>query len=345
MQRRRPDGRRLESRLQPSAGVVVMSVDEVTSRWFELAVSCDPDAVEMFTAFFLEIGCGAGVVIAEPVSPGANDGDVVVDPLLPVTVSTYLPAETAEPIIDHVRESLPLLRQEYEVSDLVVRGVVVTKRADEDWADAWQSHGNLLHVGRRVLVKAPWLDHDPEPGEIVLELETGLAFGTGGHPSTHLVMTAIEDTVAPGMRVLDVGTGTGILAIASAILGAAAVDAVDIEPEAVRVARANAVHNGVGNRVRVARGSVGAGQPFQDEYDLVVANILGPILITLADDLTRAVRRGGGLILGGIIDFREVSVRDAFQALGMQITRREELDGWVMLVLRKPDPGSAPANS
>ena len=151
--------------------------------------------------------------------------------------------------------------------------------------------------------------------------------------------------LAPGMRVLDVGTGTGILAIASAVLGAAAVDAVDIEPEAVRVARANAVHNGVGNRVRVARGSVGAGQPFQDEYDLVVANILGPILITLADDLTRAVRRGGGLILGGIIDFREVSVRDAFQALGMQITRREELDGWVMLVLRKPDPGSAPANS
>lgn len=313
-----------------------MSTDEITNRWFELAVSCDPDAVEIFTAFFLEIGCDAGVVIGEPVSPGADGGDAVVDPSLPVTVSIYLPAETAEPIIDHVRQSLPLFQQEYKVSDLVVRGLVVTKRAEEDWAAAWQAHGNLLHVGQRVIVKTPWLDYDPQPGEIVLELETGLAFGTGGHPSTHLVMMAVEDTMAPGMRVLDVGTGTGILAVASAIMGADTVDAVDIEPEAVRVARANAEHNGVAQMVRVAQGSVGAGQPFQGEYDVVVANILGPILISLAVDLVRAVFPGGFLILGGIIDFREVSVRDAFQALGMRVSRREELDGWVMLVLRKP---------
>lgn len=319
-----------------------MSTDEITSRWFELAVSCDPDAVEIFTGFFLDLGCNAGVVIGEPVSPSVNGGDAEVDPSSPVTVSTYLPAETAEPIIDHVRQSLPRYRHEYEVSDLVVRSLVVTKRADEDWADAWQAHGNLLHVGRRVLVKAPWLAHDPEPGEIVLELETGLAFGAGGHPSTHLVMTAIEDTLAPGTRVLDVGTGTGILAVASAIMGAGAVDAVDIEPEAVRVTRANAEHNGVGQKVRVAQGSVGVGQPFQGEYDLVVANILGPILITLAVDLVRAVRPDGVLILGGIIDFRGVSVRDAFTALGMKISRREELDGWVMLVLHKPRSRECP---
>jgi ribosomal protein L11 methyltransferase len=313
-----------------------MSVDVETSGWFELALNCGADDVEIMTALFSENGFEEGVVIEESYTTTADGSEAIADPSLPVTISTYLQAETAEPVIDHIRSALSHLRQEYDVSDLVIRGVSVTRRAGEDWADAWQAHGNLLHVGQNVLVKAPWIAHDPAPGEIVLELETGIAFGTGGHPSTHLVMSATEDTVTPGMRVLDVGTGTGILAIASARLGAAAVDAVDIEPDAVRVTRANAEHNGVGEVVRVALGSVGPGQPFQGDYDLVLANILGPILITMSADLTRAVLPGGFLILGGIIDFREVSVRDTFESQGMRLCRREELDGWVMLVFRKP---------
>jgi ribosomal protein L11 methyltransferase len=195
----------------------------------------------------------------------------------------------------------------------------------------------MQRVGRNVVVKAWWHDYQPAPGEIVLEIASGMAFGSGGHASTHLAMQAIEDEVVPGARVLDVGTGSGILAITAARRGASAVDSVDVDPLAVRVASENVVRNGVGDIVRTAVGSVGPGEPFQGEYDLVAANILARILIALAPHLTQALRPGGILILSGIIDTRELAVREAFEALGLRFVRRDELEGWVMLMLRKND--------
>jgi ribosomal protein L11 methyltransferase len=150
-------------------------------------------------------------------------------------------------------------------------------------------------------------------------------------------MTVLEEELVPGARVLDVGTGTGILAIVCARLGTQSVDAVDIEPVAVQVARGNVERNSVVDIVRVELGSVGPGEPFQEEYDLVVANILAQVFVRLASSLARAVRAGGTLILAGIIDFREVAVREAFADLGLRVCRRDELEGWVMLVLRKPE--------
>jgi len=187
-----------------------------------------------------------------------------------------------------------------------------------------------------VLVKAPWHVYDPAPNEIIVELDPGMAFGTGLHPSTQLAMMAIEDELGSGERVLDVGTGSGVLATAAALLGASAVDGVDIEPVAVRAARENADRNGVGSIVRIERGSVGVGEPFQGEYDLVVANIIARILIELAPGLAKGVRAGGTLVLGGIIDVKEAAVRDAFHEVGLTLERRDEHEDWVSLVLRKP---------
>jgi ribosomal protein L11 methyltransferase len=124
-----------------------------------------------------------------------------------------------------------------------------------------------------------------------------------------------------------------VLATAAALLGAAAVDGVDIEPVAVRSARENAERNGVGAVVHIEQGSVGDGQ---GEYDLVVANIIARILIELASSLARAVRPGGTLILGGIIDTKEAAVRDAFNEVGLTLVRREQSEDWVSLVLRRP---------
>jgi ribosomal protein L11 methyltransferase len=187
-----------------------------------------------------------------------------------------------------------------------------------------------------VLVKAPWHDYQPAPNEIVVELDPGMAFGTGLHPSTQLAMIGIEDELKPGDRLLDVGTGSGVLATAAALLGASAVDGVDIEPVAVRSARENADRNGVGTVVHIKQGSVGAEEPFQGEYDLVVANIIARILIELASGLAKAVRPGGTLILGGIIDVKEAAVREKFNDVGLRLVRRDEYEDWVSLVLRRP---------
>jgi ribosomal protein L11 methyltransferase len=314
-----------------------MTDTTTTRRWLELAVTCELEAVETIAALFDEIGVNEGVVIEEPFTPNPDDGSVDIDRSRPATVRTYLDFGVPQETIDDLRLSLSRLRALHPIGELLIREVGVTKREGQEWADAWTAISSMRHVGRRVVVKAPWYDYEPEPGETVLNLQTGMAFGTGGHGSTHLAMKALEDELTPGARVLDVGTGTGILAIAAALLGASAVDAVDIDPAAIRVARENAESNSVATAVTVALGSVGPGEPFQGEYDLVVANILAEVLVALAPSLTKAVRGCGTLILSGILDTHEAIVREAFEALGMRLIRSNELEGWATMVLRNPD--------
>jgi ribosomal protein L11 methyltransferase len=309
-----------------------MSPDATASRWLELAVTCDGEAVEPVSELFASHGFNQGVVIEEAFTQDPDGDNFAVDPTRPVVVRTFLNAADGVPgTIDDIRQALWHLGRLRSISDLLV-----TEREEEDWANAWKAHYGVHRVGSRVLVKAPWHDYDPAPDEIVVELDPGMAFGTGLHPSTQLAMVAIEDELKPGDRVLDVGTGSGVLSTAAALLGARTVDAVDIEPVAVRSARENAERNGVGAIVRIERGSVGEEGPFQGEYDLVVANIIARILIELAPGLAKAVRTGGTLVLGGIIDIKETAVRDAFDEAGLTLLRREEREDWVSLVLRKP---------
>ena len=305
---------------------------ETAKTWLELAVTCDAESVEAVAELFARHGFNQGAVIEEPFTQDPDGDNFAIDPFRPVTVRTYLHAANIQPgTIEGIRRGLWHLAQLRPLGDLDV-----TERAEEDWANAWKAHYTVHRVGRRVCVKAPWHDLDPEPGEIVVELDPGMAFGTGLHPSTQLCAIALEDELTPGDRVLDVGIGSGILATAAALLGASAVDGVDIEPVAVRSARENAERNGVAAIVRVEEGSVGPGQPFQGEYDLVVANIIARILTELATPLAATVRPGGTLILGGIIDAKEPGVHDTFLAEGLTLVRREQREDWVAQVWRKP---------
>jgi ribosomal protein L11 methyltransferase len=305
--------------------------------WLELKVTCDAEAVEAVAELFAGHGFNQGVAIEEPFTQDPDGDNFAVDPAKPVIVRTFLHRADAKPeTIEAIRRGLWHLAQIRPLGELEV-----TERAEEDWANAWKAHYSVHRVGRRVSVKAPWHEVDPMPGEVVIELDPGMAFGTGLHPSTQLCMVALEDELTSGDRVLDVGIGSGVLAVAAAVLGASAVDGVDIEPVAVRAARENAERNGVGTIIRVEAGTVGPGQPFQGEYDLVVANIIARILSELAAPLARAVRAGGTLILGGIIDVKEQGVIDAFRAEGMQLDRREEREDWVAHVWRKPDRAGA----
>jgi ribosomal protein L11 methyltransferase len=164
-----------------------------------------------------------------------------------------------------------------------------------------------------------------------------MAFGTGTHPTTRLCLIGLEDEIHPGDRVLDVGTGSGILAIAAAKLGAIAVDAFDIEPVSVRAARQNAARNGVAARVRIEVATSVADSPFAGSYDLVLANIIARVLIELADGIAAAVRPGGRLVLSGIIEGREPAVREAYDARGLRYLRRDQMEDWVALVYERPE--------
>ena len=300
--------------------------------WLELSVTCDSEAAEPISELFAQYGFNQGVAIEESYTQDPDGDNFAVDPSGPVVVRTFInAADIAPDTIETLRQSLWHLGRIRTISDLTV-----TERAEEDWANAWKAHYSVHRVGNRVLVRAPWHEYAPAEEEVVLELDPGMAFGTGLHPSTQLSMIAVEDFLRPGDRMLDVGIGSGILATGAALLGASTVDGVDVEPVAVRSSRENAERNGVGGIIRVEEGTDGPGEPFQGEYDLVVANIIARILIELSPSLVRAVRPGGTLILGGIIDIKEDLVQEAFAKLGMQPVRRDTREDWVVLVYTKP---------
>jgi ribosomal protein L11 methyltransferase len=184
------------------------------------------------------------------------------------------------------------------------------------------------------------------PEEVVVRLDPGMAFGTGTHPTTQLCLAALERYVQPGASVLDLGTGSGILAIAAAKLGARPVLGLDIDAEAVRAARENVDANGVGDAVSVELGSLREVIDIGDlrfeirGWGLVVANILSSIIVRLLDEgLARVVAPGGPLILSGILETQAEEVEQAARQAGLLVSERTQLGDWVAVVARKAEIG------
>jgi ribosomal protein L11 methyltransferase len=271
------------------------------------------------------------VSIEEPVVPLGPEEGVRLERHRPAIVSCYLLVDDGLGArLDQIDELLAARGMKPEIE---------TRRVDEaEWADAWKEHFNVLRVGRRTVIRPSWRDYEPRPGDVVIDLDPGMAFGTGQHETTRGCLVMLEEIVQPGMRVLDAGTGSGILAIAAVKLGAASVTAVDVEPQAITVARENAERNGVDRRIRVGQGSLGAAWPFAEasegSVDLVVANIHARVLIDLAEEITAALAPPGAIILSGIIAERAADVCDAFTALGYSVTNTLTEGDWRTLALR-----------
>lgn len=232
--------------------------------------------------------------------------------------------------------------------DLATPAPAVVERAigDHDWAEEWKRFYHVMHVGQHLVVRPSWEDYAAAPGEVVIVLDPGAAFGTGQHPSTQLCLAAIEAETRPGMRVLDLGAGSGILAVAAAVLGASEVVAVDIDPEAATASAANAEANGVAGRVRAAAGSLGDAWPWPaappvEAFDLVVANISSVVLTTLLADIVAALRPGGVFIGAGFIEAGAPGVLEAAARAGLVTVRQDTLedDGgseWRCLIATRP---------
>lgn len=204
--------------------------------------------------------------------------------------------------------------------------------ADEDWAENWKQYYKPFRVGSRLVVKPSWEPYAPKADDLVVELDPGMAFGTGTHETTHMCMELLETYLQPGMRVMDVGTGSGILAIAAAKLGAPAVLAVDIDPAAVKVATENVDHNAVQGQVRVVQGDLVNGETMP--CDLAVANIVADAIRMLCGPLTRHLQPGGLFVCSGIIREREADVQAALDAAGYLPVGRLTQGEWVALCVR-----------
>jgi ribosomal protein L11 methyltransferase len=298
--------------------------------WLELAVQVDPEAVEAVSELFAQYGYNQGVVIEEAVVP-EPDEDYRVDPAAPVSVRTYLVDEpAAEDARQRIAEGLWHLGRMRPVGPLVVTPV-----REEEWANAWKSHYQTQRIGQRLTVKPSWLDYTPAPDELIIELDPGMAFGTGLHPTTRLCMRALEDYVKPEMhRILDLGTGSAILAIGAAHLGGPDLHvwALDVDPVAVDVAAENVARNGLSDRITVAAGSLDVGVVPPRRYALIVANILARVIIALAPALYDALEPGGVLIASGIIAERGDEVAAALRAAGLRLLEHRSEGDWLAVV-------------
>jgi ribosomal protein L11 methyltransferase len=323
------------------------SVRQMPDYWLELSVVVAPEAVEAVTELLSRYISG-GVAIEEPYRL-LDDGQAH-EPLAgaPVMVRAYVPDDqSGAKTRRQIEEGLWHLHQ----VDLGSIGELTTRRlAEEDWANAWKEHYHVLRLGRHTVIKPSWRAYAPQPGEVVVELDPGMAFGTGLHPTTRNCLLLLEELIHPGDQVLDVGTGSGILAIAAAKLGAASVMALDVSPVAVEAARANAAANGVVDRVEVRLATLegAAGEPYMPlppdlavlgaeigEHDLVLANIIARVIGQLAPSLLRATRPNGTLIASGIIEERRAEAEQPLVAAGLRAIRSLVEGDWVTLAGRR----------
>jgi ribosomal protein L11 methyltransferase len=299
--------------------------------WLELAVEVDPEAIEAVSEILGRVASGGASI--EPAFELVEEGLAArLDPTRPATIRAYVPARdpaeaaTAARLVD---EALGHLR----AFGLRPIGELQTRLVDEtDWAEAWKAHFPVLHVGRRIVIKPTWRRHRAAPSEVVLALDPGMAFGTGLHPTTRLCLVGLEDLAAAGdvagARVVDVGSGSGILSIAAAQLGAADVLAIDVDPIAVEATAANAARNRLGRRVRTQLGSLPTGEV---PADLVIANLIASLLVRLSPELAASTKPGGRWLASGIFLDREREVRAAFTDGGLETTDRWAEEDWVAL--------------
>jgi len=300
--------------------------------WLEFTLLVPAADVEV-AAEVLRRHCPGGVSIEEPILPADGEEGYALDPGRPATVRAYLPRQG-----DLARCRRALRR---ELAALGLSSALRTRwRREEEWAEAWKRFFGVERVGRRLVVCPTWIDYAPRAEEVVIRLDPGMAFGTGQHPTTRLCLEVLESRLRPGQVVLDLGTGSGILAIAAALLGAARVIALDIDPVAVDVARQNVALNGVEGRVQVAEGSLSAAGPLPDagapRFDMVLANVNSAGITEMAPALARALAPGGTLIASGIGDASVAVCRGALEKAGLSVLDQANRDGWCALICTTP---------
>jgi len=297
-------------------------------RWLELSVEADVEAVEAISEILGRVAAGSAVhptrLVHDPDDELAARGDSSA----PYVITAHLPEEPgAADAIDATERALWHLQAFglRPVGPLHVRAV-----DDAGWADAWKEHYVAQRIGRVVIVPS-WMEEPLADGEVPITLDPGRAFGTGLHPTTRGCLELLQEQEPMPATVLDVGCGSGILALAALRLGAQRAIALDTDPVAVEATRANAARNGLGGRVEAVEGSLPAAAT--ERHPLVLANLVAAVLIDLAPRLAAHLADGGTLLASGIIEPRAAEVIDAMAGACLAVARRRDDGEWVSLAL------------
>jgi ribosomal protein L11 methyltransferase len=298
--------------------------------------AADPElAADLVADAFVDLGLG-GVVMETPArDPEADWGEDAVPTPAHHAVIGYPPVN--EDLADRRRRLADALTG---LAARVPLAWEVRERrvAEQDWAESWKAFFYPEHAGRRLVVKPTWRPYAPQPGEIVIEIDPGMAFGSGTHPTTRLCLGLIEDLLAPGDAVLDVGTGSGILLLAAGKLGAGFLAGVDIDAVAVEIAGANLGLNRIpADRFQLRRGAID--QAPARAYQVVVANILSEVIVPMIPGAAGLLAPAGVLITSGIVSGKAAAVAEALAAAGLALVEERRQEDWVALVARRISPG------
>ncbi len=286
--------------------------------WLKISLNC-PETVQEAVSDLLGVLSGSGVELA-PVKDGMS------------TITGFFRLErdqNPEQIRNRLEEEIAELFQLYR---LTPPEPVCSTIKDEDWATSWQQFFKPVAVIPGLVIKPSWESYEPDPDEQVIEMDPGMAFGTGQHASTRLALGLIHDCFQnPQKRVLDVGTGTGILAMAAVLFGAGEVVAIDNDPEAVRVATENIAHNRLEQRINTSATVLA---DMTGSFDLICANIVHDVLAELAPEISRLLSPGGKLVLAGLLQgLQEKNIITIYKKMNIDLLTTVHKDEWVALLL------------
>ncbi|MGX5388707.1 50S ribosomal protein L11 methyltransferase [Bacillus thuringiensis] len=286
-------------------------------KWSEISIHTTEEAVEAVSHILHEAGA-SGVAIEDPAEG--------------VLIKAYFPqTDSLHETIAGVKSSIDVLPS-YDI-EIGTGNITVNEVNEEDWATAWKKYYHPVQISDTFTIVPTWEEYTPSsPDEKIIELDPGLAFGTGTHPTTTMCIRALEKTVQPGDTIIDVGTGSGVLSIAAAKLGASSVQAYDLDPVAVESAEMNVRLNKTDDIVSVGQNSLLEG--IEGPVDLIVANLLAEIILLFPEDAARVVKSGGLFITSGIIAAKEKVISEALEQAGFTIEEVLRMEDWVAIIAR-----------
>jgi ribosomal protein L11 methyltransferase len=309
-------------------------------KWLQVSVKVTHEAVEAVAELLRDTGARNGVEIEDPLLlnelresatwelcdiPPQTNTEVV-------TVTAYYPKnDVLAKRLDTIEAGLKTIEQ--RIGKFRFGPTLFREVSEQDWANQWKQYFHTTKIGKSIVIKPSWEKYEPKEGEKIIALDPGMAFGTGTHATTSMCIERLQELVTPDSDVFDVGTGSGILAMTAALMGARSVHAVDIDEKAVEVAKENIAQNHLSDAIDVRQGNLLDGT--EGQADLIVANIIADIIIAVLPEVVQKLRPDGTFLASGVIEERFEDVKKAAAEKGLVVTDVRRRAGWTAITMRK----------